>query len=542
MNSTESKVRVIAGYWEPIAHYQRLGYWFIDDEAEHARHYTQEMVDKLKDYQVTTVAWPGYKGLGLKHEQVEFDRLKPFRKMLERAGIELGVYLQCGSYWAETFYEENPQAREWTALDYWGKPQSYSEYYRCYYRHRPCLTHRAFSDFVGGVAHMLVKDYGVSYFLADNNAQMPCYTPHFEKAFHAFLKEKYATHTPEGLRLFRRRYGHEHVDNIVLPSGSARRPIDAMPGLNDPGMQDWVEFRCILTARNARIISEAAKAANPAVKLCFNISYDYGEFGQLIWGTEAELMTDFADELMSEDSNYPRVEADGRLISHVHTCKHLRALGRPGVFHPPHPEQTEAGRNLLALSLMELAIHNQASLGTVYEFTFEKWDPDPRPATIQLIQKYADIFTDNDAVSEIAVLRSRRSSTNNWSEATQGRLLRSRLFSRLAGNGTTSWRVRSTTSIPIACWFCLKPFRCPTTPCARLPITSGAAAVFWRWEKRFPATSMGSGGRPRQMRCWKANGTMPSNRSVPAVSPPPFWPRGSVWKTAMPTGSSHFPN
>ncbi len=426
MSIKDNKVMAIAGYWEPVAHMRRGGAWFADDEKRHERFHSQEQIEILKTQGVTTVVWPGYKGLGIKHERAtEWDRyLKPFGKLLERAGIELGTYLQCGSYFAETFYAENPQAREWTAMDHLGQPHSYSEFYRCYWRHRPCLTNRAFSEYVAQAAQILVKEYGVTYFYADNNAQMPCYTPRFEKAFRDFLKEKYATDSADGLSRFVRRYGHPNVDNIVLPCGTPRRPIDAMPGLMDPGMQDWCEFRCRLVARSAQIISAAAKAANPATRLCFNFAYDYGEFHQLVWGIEPEFMADVADHIMSEDANSPRVEADGRLVSHVHTCKHLRAMGRRGHFHRPWGDPSIAGQDHQVLSLMEMAVHNQGSLGPIFEFDdIATFDGDQRPPTIRFIRKHESVFTDNECLSEIAVLRSRHSSTINWLEATQARLL-----------------------------------------------------------------------------------------------------------------------
>lgn len=415
-------VIALAGYWEPLAHYRRNGGWQRDDETHHARMHGVETIERLKDMAVTGVIWPGYKGLGIEFERAEWDQnLRPFARMLERTGIELGVYLQCGSYFAETFYDENPQAREWTAVDYWGQPQIYSEYYRRYYRHRPCLTHRAFSEYVGRAAKILVGEYGATFLSADNNAQMPCYTPHFRAAFHAFLKEKYATHTPAGLALFVRRYGHDRVDNIMLPCGSARRPIDALHALRDPGLEDWVEFRCRLVQRNAEIISAAAKAENPAVRLCYNMAYDNGMFNQLVWGTEAEFLGQPADFLFSEDGGSPQWTAEGYLLTHIHTCKHLRAIGRRGHFHPPHPGSQPEGE---VRSMMELAIHNQGCLGHAFSFgTFACGDKDQRPSVIRFIRRHEDVFTANDTEAEIAVLRSRHSGTLNWLQATEGRLL-----------------------------------------------------------------------------------------------------------------------
>ncbi len=423
MTSPNHSILVVAHYHEPLAFWRRRGGWLADSERHHEKFFTAETVEKLAALGVTTVVWPGYKGLGLQFERPELERLKPFRKLLDRAGIELGVYLQCGSYYAETFYEENPQARDWTALDYWGKPHVYSEYYRCYWRHRPCLTHRAFSEYVAHAAQTLIKDYGATYFNCDNNAQMPCHTPHFRQAFVQFLKDKYQTHTTEGLATFVRRYGHPNVDNIVLPSGSPRHPLESLHALPDPGLQDWVEFRCRLVAGNAQIITAAAKQANPNVRLCYNLAYDYGEFHQLVWATEPEFVAPHADFIFSEDGNQPRVTADGRLISQVHTAKHVRAMGLRANLYPPHGTADKSAHDAMALWMMEMAVHNQGDFGCLYANDFDLPDGDPRPATLRFVRKHQDVFTDNTTVSQIAVLRSRHSSAINWLEATEGRLL-----------------------------------------------------------------------------------------------------------------------
>lgn len=423
MNIADNRVMALAGCWEPLAFQRRRGGWVADDERRHAELHAPATVEKLQALGVTTVVWPGYKGLGIERERAEWDWLKPFRKLVERAGIEFGVYLQAGSYFAETFYEETPAAREWTAIDFWGKPQVYSEYYRAYYRHRPCLTHRGFSEYVARAAQILVKEYGATFFYADNNAQVPCYTEHFRQAFIQFLKHKYGTQTAAGMAQFIRRYGHSHVENIVLPSGSARRPIEALHALPDPAMQDWVEFRCRLVARNAEIITTSVKSVNRGVRLCYNLSYDCGEFSQLVWGTEPELISPHADFLFSEDGHAPRVTSDGRLVSHVHTCKHLRAMGQRGHFHPPKLTDGQASRDAAVLSLMELAVHNQGCLGPLWYNDFDLQENDPTPSTVRFIRQHEDIFTNNTSVAEIAVLRSRHSGTINWLEATTGRLL-----------------------------------------------------------------------------------------------------------------------
>ncbi|MEX0777049.1 MAG: hypothetical protein WD042_15195 [Phycisphaeraceae bacterium] len=416
-------ILAIAAYHEPLAFYRRRGGWYADSEEHHARFYQQDTVEKLAALGVTTVVWPGYKGLGLAIERAEMQSLKPFKKLLDRAGLELGVYLQCGSYYAETFYEENPQAHEWTALDYWGKPQPYSEFYRCYWRHRPCLTHRAFTDYVAHAAVMLIKEYGAIYFNCDNLAQMPCYTPHFQQAFRQFLREKYQTQTRDGLAAFIRRYGHPNVDNIVLPSGSARRPLESLHALPDPGLQDWVEFRCRLVAQHVESITAAARAANPAVRLSYNLSYDYGEFHQLVWATEPEWVAPYADFIFSEDRNQPRITADGRLISQVHTAKHVRAMGRRANLYPPHVTGDQPGHDSLKLWMMEMAVHNQACFGYLYNNDFDLAADDPRPAMLRFVHRHEKLFTDNTTVAQMAVLRSRHSSTINWLQATEGRLL-----------------------------------------------------------------------------------------------------------------------
>jgi hypothetical protein len=63
-------------------------------------------------------------------------------------------------------------ARKWLTRDALGQPHCYSEYYRNYYRLRPCLTHPAFINYVKRMALHAVRYGGSRWLHFDNCAQM----------------------------------------------------------------------------------------------------------------------------------------------------------------------------------------------------------------------------------------------------------------------------------------------------------------------------------------------------------------------------------
>ena len=415
----------MAGNWEPLAFLRRAGGYCVNDERRYEEEHTEKMAKKLSAAGVTAVIWHCYKGLGFRIEKEEMEYTRRFGRHCRKHGIKLGTYINVGSFFAETFFLEKPQARNWLSRDVHGQPHSYSEYYRSYYRYRPCLTNRGFIDYVKKMARYAVAHVGSEWLHFDNVAQMPCYCDNCRKMFPEYLRGKYKYDTPRGALAARQRFGFGNLGQVVLPRGTARMPIDTLPSLRDPVLQEWVSYRCELLTRAIREISAAMSKLNPNLAITVNSSFDNGQFAPLVWGNNAEGFAGSADFLFSEDGKYPGMTPDRRLISHIGVYNLGAALDARILVHQPDGKNITEGSRI-SLALMEAAVFNQGTLGHVYwapELLTDPLDKDPRPEAIRFIKKHSQYFVNTRPVSETALLYSMSSLLNNWSNVLQSKTL-----------------------------------------------------------------------------------------------------------------------
>jgi len=409
-------VVAFAANWEPISFRRRQGATTVDDEKRYEYAHSEEMAKRLAASGINAVVWHGYKGLGLEFEKEEIEWTRRFGEHCRKHGLVLGTYCNIGSFFAETFFKHMPEARNWLTKDIHGLPYQYSEFYRCYYRYRPCMTHEAYFDYVQRMALYLVRNAGSQWILFDNNAMMPCYCDNCKKKFPEFLKKRYPIDTEEGRRRARQRFGYVELDSITLPRGTARMPIDTLPACHEPVLQEWVAYRCSLVTDGFTRVSKAIEQENPKVAVSLNPSMDLGEFTPLVWGNEYEDFQAGADFMFSEDDNCPRVGDRGQLIGHFVTFKYGRATGQRILEH-----QFDSAD--IRLTLMEAAVLNQGFLGNV-GWAEQIPGPDSDLArTIAFVRRHAEMFTRNDTLADVAVLRGREAMVNNWADAFQSYLM-----------------------------------------------------------------------------------------------------------------------
>jgi len=401
------------GYWEPLAFLRRRGTTTRDDEQRYLQAHTEAMAGKLAALGINVAIWHGYKGLGIEHERSEMELTRQFGEHCRRHGILLATYCNLGTFFAESFFAETPEAEQWPAIDAFGQPQVYSELYRGYYRYRPCMTREAFVDYVQRAAITLIRDAGSQWIHFDNNATVPCYTPRFLDHYRRHLREKYQTETPEGLERFRQRFGVDDPDRIVLPRGSYRMPIDTLTAAREPNLQEWIGYRCqLLTDAWAKLVA-AIKNENPDVATGMNPPMFGGQFSPMVWGVRVDDLALHGDFLYAEDSLYPGVDDGDKLIGYFGNYKFGRAAGPRIMIHQP-------GTNL---AMMEAAVLNRGCLGTLAHA--DKL-PSPRSLsirTLQFIRSHAGWFTRTRTLADVAVLRGRDSMVNNWQQSWQSTIL-----------------------------------------------------------------------------------------------------------------------
>lgn len=371
------------------------------------------MAAQLAGLGINVAIWHGYKGLGIENERADMELTRQFGEHCRKHGILLATYCNLGTFFAECFFEETPEAEQWLARDSFGQPQVYSELYRGYYRYRPCLTHGAFVDYVKRAALTLMRDCGSQWVHFDNNAVVPCYTQRFLDHYQAYLRTKYKTETAEGLEQFRRRFGVSDPSRMVLPKGSYRMPVDTLTSAHEPNLQEWIAYRCQLLNDAYAGLVAAIKSENPDVAVGLNPPMFGGQFSPMVWGVRVDDLALHGDFLYAEDMLDPGIDEGKRLVGYFGNYKFGRATGPRIMIHQPGT----------ALAMMEAAVLNRGCLGTL---AFAGKLPSAGSSairTLQFIRRHAKWFTLTETFADVAVFRGRDSMVNNWQQTWQSTIL-----------------------------------------------------------------------------------------------------------------------
>ena len=417
----DNDIIAMTGYWEPRAFNKRGGSGYVGiDDVEYP--YSEEMARKLSDIGISLVIWHYYKGFGIKAEEEEMQRTAEFFKHCEKYGITKGVYINAGSVFADTFIAENPEFEAMIAHDHYGQKHTYSEYYRNYYRWRPCSSNKEFGEYFGRAAVKAIKDAGAEFIAFDNCAQMPCYCEKCQAGFVKYILEKNPIQPQPGKLSFKQRFGHDFTGTFQLPRGTARMPIDNMPGARDPGLYEWIRYRQHLYEETMRTACDMIRKALPTAKIEWNLALDYGEFYGLVWGLDPE--TSYickTTSFFSEDSNEAGLE-DGRLISHIRTFKYGSAMDN-SVFTHNHM----IGDDKKAwLNLAEAAAFNGGVLGhttwattehNIFEHESYGKSLDVLKTSLKFLRKHKDVYIKTKCISRAVVYRCSESEIANWADA-----------------------------------------------------------------------------------------------------------------------------
>jgi len=401
------------GYWEPMAFIKRGGRAVVgleDDEYP----YSEEMAKKLSDVGINLVVWHYYKGLGIKTEEEEMQKTAKFFKHCEKYGLTKGVYINSGSIFADTFIAENPDFADKIAIDQFGSKHQYSEFYRNYYRWRPCSSNKEFGEYFGRASVKAIQEAGADFIMFDNSGQMSCYCEKCRKGFPQYLLEKFPAEPQAGKISFKERFGYDFRGSFELPRGTSRMPIDNMPGAHEPGFYEWVRYRQQLYEGTLKTACDVIRQASGKAKIGWNIALDYGEFPGLVWGIDPESSYRCGTNyFFSEDSNFAGIE-DGRLITHIRTFKYGRAMNNRVMFHNL-PEK--GGNEIKWLNYAEAAVFNDGCLGRV------NWATDPDDGrldflkkSLKFLRKHKDVYLHSKCMSRVALYRCAESEVANWAD------------------------------------------------------------------------------------------------------------------------------
>lgn len=250
-----------------------------------------------------------YKGFGFKAEKDYMDKVAQAVAIAHKYGLKADTYVQWNTMAYETFFTEVPEAKTglWYQIDAAGKPILLTYSYQQSYRYRPCFNSDAYMNYYREkIIRYVVEKVKTDFIHFDNfdynSPPAADFNPATIAAFRKYLTDKYT----KDQRL--ERFGFEDLSYVLPPMWNEENPAEKMEYIDDPVIQEWVDFRCwTLTSRLAecaRFVRELNKEVvievNPHGLVGSNRAWEAGI-------NHPDLMQ-YTNVIWTEDDNNPRWE------------------------------------------------------------------------------------------------------------------------------------------------------------------------------------------------------------------------------------------
>ncbi len=312
------------GSHEPYIFVVRRGGERLDARKDYEWNQSEELIRTLHNQGIEVFHTHLYKGFGMAAEKPDMEDARRAAAIAHRYGMKVDSYVQWNTMMYETFFAEEPRAKDWIQRDVGGLPILLVYGYQQSYRYRPCFTHQEYLDYLKQIVRYAVEEVKSDFIHFDNfdlNAEPDsCHCPACVEGFRAFLRAKY---TPEKRR---QRFGFENVDSVNPPQWNRQNPPEKMAIIFDPAIQEWIDFRCQVMADALRQMAEYVRSLNSEVAVEINPHGITG--GNRAWENaidHSRLLTS-TDVFWTEEENPCVYLPDGRLISKIRSYKLARAF------------------------------------------------------------------------------------------------------------------------------------------------------------------------------------------------------------------------
>jgi hypothetical protein len=382
------------GTHEPYIFVVRRGGQRLDARQEYEREQSEDLIRRLKDQGVEVFHTHLYKGFGMASEKPEMEDTRRATEIAHRYGLKVDTYIQWNSMMYETFFTEEPRAKDWIQRDIDGRPILLTYGYQQSFRYRPCFANQEYLDYLKKIVRYAVEEVRTDFIHFDNFDLNPepdsCHCPACVQGFRSFLKAKYS---PEKRR---ERFGFENVDFLNPPQWNRQNRPEKMEIIFDPAIQEWTDYRCQVMADALRQMSLYAKSLNPEVAIEINPHGITG--GNRAWENAIDhaRLLKWTEAFWTEEENPPGYTSDARLISKIRSYKLARAFDNILL--------TYIASDPVAMA--ECLAFNQ-TLGYVGE---DPLAPDMR-RYLAFYRKNRELFVGTRDVANVAVLRSHPSVT-----------------------------------------------------------------------------------------------------------------------------------
>ena len=228
----------------------RRGGQRMDIRETYERAQSEEVIRKLKEQGVEVFHTHLYKGFGMAAEKPGMEDAKRTAEIAHRYGLKVDSYIQWNTLMYETFFAEEPRAKDWVQRDALGRPILLVYGFQQSYRYRPCFANQEYLNYLKRIVRYAVEEVKTDFIHFDNYDLNPepdsCQDSTCVRGFREFLKAKY---TPARRK---ERFGFENVDYVNPPQWNAQNRPENMEIIFDPAIQEWIDFRC-------QVMSDALK-------------------------------------------------------------------------------------------------------------------------------------------------------------------------------------------------------------------------------------------------------------------------------------------
>ena len=250
-----------------------------------------------------------YKGFGFRAEKDYMDKVANAVAIAHRYGMKADTYVQWNTMAYETFFAEVPEAKtdKWYQIDCNSKPLLLTYGYQQSYRYRPCFNSDAYMNYYKEkIIRYVVEKVKTDFIHFDNfDLNYPPaadFNPATIAAFRKFLEDRYP---PEKRQ---ERFGFVDLSYVLPPMWNDENPAGKMEVIDDPVIQEWIDFRCwTMTSRLAEcarfvreLNREVAIEVNPHGLVGSNRAWEAGI-------NHPDLMQ-YTNVIWTEDDNNPRWE------------------------------------------------------------------------------------------------------------------------------------------------------------------------------------------------------------------------------------------
>jgi hypothetical protein len=312
------------GSHEPYLFVVRRGGQHLNAYEHYQKDQSEDVIRRLKEQGVEVFHTHLYKGFGMAAEKPEMEDAKRVAAVAHRYGLKVDSYVQWNTMMYETFFAEEPRAKDWVQRDALGKPILLVYGYQQSFRYRPCFANQEYLDYYKKIVKYAVEEVKTDFIHFDNFDLNPepdsCHCPTCVRRFREFLKAKYL---PEKRK---ERFGFENVDYVNPPSWNAQNPPEKMEIIFDPAIQEWIDFRCQVMADALHQMAAYAKSMNPEVAIEVNPHGITGENRAWQAGLDHTRFLKSTEVFWTEEENDPGYLPDGRLISKIRSYKLARAF------------------------------------------------------------------------------------------------------------------------------------------------------------------------------------------------------------------------